>query len=198
LIELHVLCESVDAVKHTPSDLQLIEAGSAEGFGVLFDRHAPLLRRWLRAETRSGEAAADLVAETFAQAWAGRSALRIGRDESAWPWLFGIARNLVRQWRRRDLVERRGRERLGMALGPYGAQPYDPDTAKPDPDLARAVSDALSLLPASQRDVLRLRVIEELDYSEVARRLAVTQGTARIRVHRALQSLRAAVTGGTP
>jgi RNA polymerase sigma factor (sigma-70 family) len=185
-------------VPDTLSDRALVDSGSSQAFGLLFDRYAPLLRRWLRAESRSGDVAADLLAETFAQAWAGRASVRLGGDESAWPWLFGIARNLLRQWRRRGRVEERARRRLGMQLGPYATEPYADTTAMPDPEIARAVTEALERLPPSQRDALQLRVVEELEYPEIARRLAVSQGSARIRVHRALASLRATMTGETP
>ncbi len=183
-------------MSHHSSDTELLESATPDAFAALFDRHALLLRRWLRAETRDGDAAADLLAETFAQAWAKRRSFRAGRDESAWPWLFGIARNLVRQWRRRGVVEQRGRHQLGMLLR-YDGEPYVDDDAAPDAELAEAVADALSRLPSSQREALRLRVVDDLDYAEIARRLSVRPGTARIRVHRALQSIRAAIPGGT-
>jgi DNA-directed RNA polymerase specialized sigma24 family protein len=40
----------------------------ADAFRVFYDRHAPRLLAWLRAETRDAWLAAELTAETFAQA----------------------------------------------------------------------------------------------------------------------------------
>lgn len=181
----------------SPTDRELIRRGSAEAFGLLFDRHAPLLRRWIRAETRDGEVAADVVAETFAQAWEHRETIRLGADDSVWPWLFGIARNLVRQWRRRGVVDSRGRARIGMTMPKCEVEPYDETNAEGDAELLVSLSEALSHLTAAQRDAIQLRVVEELDYHEVARRLEISEGTARTQVHRALQALRGAITGGT-
>jgi RNA polymerase sigma factor (sigma-70 family) len=53
---------------------------------------------------------------------------------------------------------------------------------------------ALDELPEEQRDALRLRVVDDLDYSAVAEVLGTTPGAARVRVHRALGALRGRLT----
>jgi lactoylglutathione lyase len=60
--------------------------------------------------------AADLTAETFAQAWISRQHFRDDCDGSALPWLLGIGRNVLRESVRRDRIETRARERLGLPL----------------------------------------------------------------------------------
>ena len=57
----------------------------------------------------------------------------------------------------------------------------------------RALEDHVEQLSTDQRDALQLRVLEELPYSEVARRLQVTEATARARVSRALRQLASSV-----
>jgi RNA polymerase sigma-70 factor (ECF subfamily) len=52
-----------------------------------------------------------------------------------------------------------------------------------------AIEEALLTLREDQREALRLRVIEELPYDEVARRLACTEQSARQRVSRGLRRL---------
>ncbi|MBA2636697.1 MAG: RNA polymerase sigma factor [Solirubrobacterales bacterium] len=59
--------------------------------------------------------------------------------------------------------------------------------------LRASVAAELEALPASQREAVRLRVVEELPYPEIADRLAVTEPTARARVSRGLRVLRAAL-----
>lgn len=58
-----------------------------------------------------------------------------------------------------------------------------------DAPLLVALTHALAGLPASQVDTLRLRVMEDLPYSEVARRLGCSEGAARVRVSRGLARL---------
>lgn len=52
--------------------------------------------------------------------------------------------------------------------------------------LARA---GLASLSAAERDVVELRVIDELDYEEIGARLKITPAAARTRVHRGLSRL---------
>ena len=51
----------------------------------------------------------------------------------------------------------------------------------------------LSRLSSNQRDALRLRIVQELPYEEVARRLGTSESTARARVSRGLRALAVAL-----
>jgi RNA polymerase sigma-70 factor, ECF subfamily len=51
------------------------------------------------------------------------------------------------------------------------------------------------LLPPDQRAALELRVVQQLDYDEVAGRLGISQNAARLRVSRALRSLTVELQG---
>ncbi len=141
----------------------------------LYDTEAVRLRRWLQRETGDRETATDLTAETFAQALVSMRRFR-GGDETAW--LYGIARNLLSQHHRRARVEDRARRKLGMPARDWSD--YEPDDRVVD----------LAALPEHERAALELHIVEDLPYDEVARRLAITPGTARMRVHRALRRLR--------
>jgi RNA polymerase sigma-70 factor (ECF subfamily) len=55
--------------------------------------------------------------------------------------------------------------------------------------LAPALTSAVSALPKEQRRALELRVLQQLDYEEVAGRLGCSQNAARLRVSRALRAL---------
>jgi RNA polymerase sigma-70 factor (ECF subfamily) len=146
----------------------------------LYDTEALRLRGWLRRETGDREVAMDLTAETFAQALTSMRRHR-GGDETAW--LYGIARNLLSQYRRRARVEDSARRKLHMPDRDWGT--YD------DVD-DRVVS--LDALPPHERAALQLHVVEELPYEQVAVLLAITPGAARMRVHRALRRLKGSET----
>ncbi|MGH9456012.1 MAG: DUF4349 domain-containing protein, partial [Thermoanaerobaculia bacterium] len=65
-----------------------------EVFGVLFERHAEPMLTYFARRTLDAEAAAELVAETFAEAFSSRRRFRDqGADGAAW--LYGIGRNLL-------------------------------------------------------------------------------------------------------
>ena len=169
------------------TDADLIrDAGSdAAAFGALYERHALTVYWWCRR--RLEWAAADLTAETFAQAWLSRERFHDRRDGSALPWLLGIARNVLRETVRHDRVETRARERLGLPLDLAADEGYTAVEQRLSPRVALAA--ALDNLPDHERDALELRVLDELSYDEVAERLAIRPAAARLRVSRALRRL---------
>ncbi|WP_417551136.1 RNA polymerase sigma factor [Microbispora triticiradicis] len=59
-----------------------------EIFAVLFDRHAPLLHRYVTRRLGPGEAE-DVVADTFLAAFQSRGDYDRGRPDAR-PWLYGI------------------------------------------------------------------------------------------------------------
>ena len=95
-----------------------------ELFGLLFERHAePMLAFFVR-RTLDPEAAAELVAETFAEAFSSRARFRDqGTDGAAW--LFGVGRNLLSRYFRNGAVEARARRRLGMPERTVGESDYE-------------------------------------------------------------------------
>ena len=169
------------------SDAELIRAAGADAaaFGLLYERHALRVHKWNRR--RLEWAASDLTAETFAQAWLVRDRFRDEHDGSALPWLLGIARNVLRETIRRDRVETRARERLGLPLDLAAEEGYAKVEERLSPRLALAA--ALDDLPEHEREALELRVVGELPYDEVAERLAIRPAAARLRVSRALRRL---------
>jgi RNA polymerase sigma factor (sigma-70 family) len=181
------------------TDAQLIEEARTDpaAFGELYERHVRALHSWFRA--RAGSAAAmDLTAETFAQA---ACSLRRFRDESrgsAAPWLYGIARNLLRRFHERNRVETSARKRLGIELTSYEAGFEAVEERAAAEAAAGDLRTAVEALPPEQREALELRVVEQRPYGEVARSLGTSETAARLRVMRALGSLSRMLKGALP
>jgi RNA polymerase sigma-70 factor (ECF subfamily) len=173
------------------TDAELLADRDPDAFALLYDRHAAQLYGWARA--RVGEHAADLAAEVFARAWLCRARFRDETGGSALPWLYGIADNVLRDSLRRRRVEDAARRRLGL-----------PATIEPEAGY-EAVERRLSLpeealravagLPEKERELLRLRVVEERPYREISRRLGCSPAVARLRVSRALRRLQLSLGG---
>jgi RNA polymerase sigma-70 factor, ECF subfamily len=173
------------------SDAKLLLDADADpaAFAELYERHVGEVYRWL--ERRMGWLAADLTAETFTRAWLHRSRFSDQRDGSALPWLLGIAGRLVADAARQDRVETRARERLGLPTDLAVEDDLDEVERRLSP--RRMLERRLAELPAHERDAIDLRIIEELAYDEVARRLSIRPAAARLRVSRALGRLRRSV-----
>lgn len=169
------------------TDAQLIRDARKDpsAFGEVYRRHAPAVYEWLRR--RAPQAAADLTAETFAQAWLSRRRFRDQRQGSALPWLLGIAQNCLRESERCDRMETRARERLGLPVDLAADDGYEDVDRRLSP--TTDMNAALAMLPEHERRAVELRVVGELPYDEVARRLAIQPAAARLRVSRALRRL---------
>ena len=170
------------------SDAALLAAArqDAGAFRELYDRYADRVLGYHLRRCREEDAAHELTAETFAQAWLVRDRFRDECDGSAGPWLFGIARNVLLASVRRRRVEAAARERLGM----LAAAP----ATEPDDTWLEGLDEALDELPEPQREAIRLRVVDDLAYADVAAALSTTPAAARVRVHRGLTALRARLT----
>jgi RNA polymerase sigma-70 factor (ECF subfamily) len=170
------------------TDAELLRAARTDpgAFRELYERHAAQVYGYHLRRTRDADAAHDLTAETFAQAWLARRRFRDRAGGLAGPWLHGIARNLIAQAVRRRRIELAACARLGMLerLDEPRA------TAEPDATWIEGLDEALAELPAAERDAIELRVVERLPYDEVAATLATTPGAARVRVSRGLGRLR--------
>ena len=168
----------------------LLAAGPIRGVpGVL-----RALRRvdasWFQRQTGSETAALDLTAETFAQAWRMLRRFKDMADGSGAPWLFGIARNLLRQYHKHNRIETAARARLGLPVDWEGTDEYDAVEERESARRLRpALQHAVSTLPADQQAALELRIVQQLPYEEVAGRLDCSINAARLRVSRALRSL---------
>ena len=160
-----------------------------EAFGVLFARHAESLLGYFARRTLDAEASAELTAETFAQAFASRRRFRDkGADGTAW--LYGIGRNLLSRYFRSGAVDARARRRLGMPERTVGTDDYERIEELIDFDaIAHVVRKALAGLPVDQREAVRLRVVDELSYRQVAEMIGITEQTARARVSRGLRQI---------
>jgi RNA polymerase sigma factor (sigma-70 family) len=179
--------DSADRRHRGRSDASLLRDGGQDpsAFSELYARHVAAVYRWFRR--RLDWAAGDLTAETFARAWLGRGRFRDERDGSALPWLLGIASNVLADTIRRNRVETRARERLGLPLDLASEDGYAAIEERLSP--RDALKRGLGSLPAHERDALELRVVDELSYAQVAKRLAIRPAAARLRVSRALRRL---------
>jgi RNA polymerase sigma factor (sigma-70 family) len=163
-------------------------------FGGFYSASArPLLAFFVR-RTFDVDAARDLTAETFAQAFEHRRRFRGSTDAEAAGWLYGIARHQLGRYIRTGRVERRALDRLGIRVPEVSADDYERVAELAGlAELRDRVAAAFAELSDDQRDALRLRVIDERPYGEVAQALGISEQTARARVSRALRRLADAV-----
>ncbi len=156
-----------------------------QAFGLLFERHARPIHRFIARRT-DDEVAKDVVAETFFRAFERRDRFSSTRDD-ALPWLFGIAVNVLRHRRFRDLP-------LLPEDEQGAASSDDIDAVGRRLDAQRQLQHVLAAvrrMPAGTRDVVLLNAWADMTYEDIAEALQIPIGTVRSRLHRARTILRA-------
>ncbi len=156
----------------------------------MYAREGESVLVFLARRTLDVGVAAELTAETFAQAFGSSPRLRGRSEVEVRAWLFTVARRQVSRYLRRARVERRAVERLGIRVPPV----HDDEVTAIEEraglaQLRTTLGGELAQLSAEQREALQLRVIEERPYEEVARVLGVSEQAARARVSRGLRAL---------
>ncbi len=183
---------------HSSADRQLLyEAarGDPGAFGEFYRRHVRSLLAFFVQRTGAAEVAADLAHETWVAALEGLSRYRGDGPPAAW--LYGIARRKLALSRRRGRVEASARERLAREALELTAS--DLEEIAGLADLLPADTPALDLLerlPEPQREAIRARMLDELDYPEIATGLRCSEAVVRQKVSRGLRALRADAESG--
>jgi RNA polymerase sigma-70 factor (ECF subfamily) len=179
------------------SDADIIAASLADPvcFAAIFDRHIDPVRRFVvrRVGASRGD---DVISEVFRVGFERRHTFLPDAD-SALPWLYGIAANLVRHDHRSTARGVAALERLGhrtrSAIDPLLDVAGQLDAENEVLELR----DALLALREEEREVLLLVAWEQLSPTEAAQTLGIDAGTARTRLHRARRNIRARLARDT-
>jgi RNA polymerase sigma factor (sigma-70 family) len=168
-------------------------AGPLEGgeaFGAFYEENAEGLMIFFARRVLDPELALDLTAETFAQALLSRKSFRGTSSEEARGWLYGIARHQLGQYWRRGEAEKRALTRAGLAAPELSVEDHDRIEELAGTERLRAAArNGLNELSEAEREAIRLRIVDELPYEQVATVLAISAEAARARVSRGLRTL---------
>lgn len=175
---------AVDA--RTDEELMLVyQAGDREAFDELYARYAKPIYNFLRRTAQRPDAADDLFQTTFLKLHTGRH--QYHPQAPFRHWIFTIARNVLRdeaRHQRRQPIARPDAfdERIG------GEQVKD--SRSHGPEVALIVSEAISALPMSQREVVVLNRYRGMSYAEIGAVLGISENAVKQRAFQAMQKLR--------
>jgi RNA polymerase sigma-70 factor (ECF subfamily) len=149
--------------------------------------------------TRNGDAARDLVQDTYLKALRAQASFTPGTNLKAW--LYTILHNTWRN-RRRDRSRARvvfDSDTVDAAVDagrPGVVEPTTPESVLLSTVLDVELRAALDRLPEAFREAVWLRDVEDFSYQEIADMLAVPIGTVMSRISRGRKLLHAHLTQG--
>jgi RNA polymerase sigma factor (sigma-70 family) len=164
-----------------------------QALAELFDRYGDRIYNHCFRATGDWTEAEDATSTVFLEVWRHRHRVQV-HDDSALPWLYGVATNVCR-----NLTRSRRRRRRALAALPWPGP--EPDHAERvtervgSTERMRVVLEAIKALPAHEQEVLALVAWSGLSYEQAATALDVPVGTVRSRLSRARARLTALTEG---
>lgn len=160
------------------------QARDRDDFVAVYEAEERAVRAWLRRGTGDAAAADDLTAETFARAFGGWETYR--GEASRRSWLWRIAHNTLKNWRRS-----RARDHAVADDGELAAAADGSDMPDVPLEQQAAVWELLSQVPGDRaRTAIYLRYVEGRSIEEVADALDATPTAITTITSRALAGLR--------
>ncbi len=158
-----------------------------KSLNILITKNKDRLFRFILKNTGNPVAAQDLLQQTFVEALKNYRGFR--GDSKATTWMFGIARNVVRNYIYRSPHKRYSFVGEETLLNEPSAE-HNPEQAIECKEHMAHIEDAIHALPKKLRDVLVSVAFHELSYDDAGHKLRISIGTVRSRLSRARAFLR--------
>jgi RNA polymerase sigma-70 factor, ECF subfamily len=161
--------------------------GQSERFAVLVDRYRSLAYNSAYRMLGDQDAAEDVAQESFIAAYQGLKDFKFGSRFSTW--LYTIVMNKCRDCLR---AKRPGvsLDDLAEVRSDRGPSPEERASSHQTGDI---IQDALNALPPEYREVIILKHVQDLEYTEIADILGVSVGSLKVRAHRGREMLKRAI-----
>lgn len=171
--------------------------GDASAFEELVVRYQEQVYRLCLRMSGNAEDAADLTQEAFVKVWKNLDTFQF--DAAFSTWLYRLASNccldFLRSKKRRPTVS------LTMETDEEDEQTVELPDESPTPEEAAISKEerenlqlAMQSIEPEQRQILTLRVVNDLSYTDIAQVLGIREGTVKSRLSRARESLRKKLT----
>ena len=190
-----------DETRRETFDPEAVLRGDRAAFEQLVRAESPRLYRVILRLVRDEDEAESLLQETFLQAYKRLPTFR--RESKLTTWLYAIGINLARASLRKsrrmtslseaEMEHLQPRFLMGQYTEPY--ETWNPQKLAERTERRDLVRAAIEKLPEEGRTIVTLRDIEGLSTAETAEILQISEGAARVRLHRARQALRKMLDG---
>ena len=177
------------------SDLEIINrvlAGDVDSFSEIVSKYHNRIFRYVYWRVYNYDEAVDVTQDIFLMTFESLSSFR--RESKFYTWMFSIMVNFCRNYRKR-----RERYRYVPLQGSGGQDNFElqiedvrqnPEGDVINQDSLRIVDEELVQMPDNYRDVIIMRDIEGISYSEIARILGISLSNVKVRIHRGREMLK--------
>src|SRR5262245_38363544 len=172
----------------SPGVVARAKCGDEDAFHLIFNRYGRPVLSFIYNFVRDRELAEELAQETFVRAHRNLSGLK--DDLRLSTWLFGIARNVVREsarQARKDDMKVGLDEPESLRLESKGILP---EGARVDRELTETIRKALVALDEDKRVVFSLKIFHEKSYEEISAITGHSIGKLKTDLHRARLEMR--------
>ena len=173
--------------------LSRAQKGEREAFAEIYDFYVVKIFRFIYLKTGSRENAEDLTADVFLKSWEyikGRNK-EINKIES---FLYKIARNVII-----DFYKKKSNSELDINEEAESRIPDKKQDIFGNLNRKQEIEElikALEKIKSEYREVIILRHVEEMSIAEIAEIMESTEGSIRVKIHRAVKALRKAINEG--
>lgn len=165
------------------SDAELVrqfKSGDPAAFDAIVRRFQDRVFRLACIWLYDQQSAADVAQEVFVRGYKGLRSFRF--RSSPFTWLYRTTRNVCNEFNRVRKTE------------PLDDEPADPGSA-PEQDVsnyesARQIRELVAGLPERQREVVILRIFEDMSVRETALSMGCREGTVKALLHKATERLK--------
>lgn len=175
------------------NDIGIIEQileGNRNQYRFIVDKYQNQIFSFLMRATGSRSDAEELTQETFMKAYAALN--KFDTKNRFFPWLYTIALNIFRDWKRKNLNQ------------PKTSLPFpenhfaDENTVNQELAATRKedmalIQNGLSVLPLNYREAIILRFRYNLSIQELSKIFNISISAAKMRIHRGLKQLKQVV-----
>lgn len=172
----------VEILEENAADLvRRAQTGDSQAFALIYDTFIKKIYDFIFYKTMHQQIAEDLTSQTFLKAWKNISQFKDGNFSA---WLYTIARNIVVDYYRS--------QKETLAVEDYWDLKSDNDVLKEVDDRLKIekLHQGLARLKVSEREILMLRLWQDLPFKEIALILDKNEGAAKMSFARAMESLK--------
>jgi RNA polymerase sigma-70 factor (ECF subfamily) len=160
-----------------------VNAGHTEKFGLLYDGYFPKIYNYFFYRLKNKQASEDLTSITFIKAIKNINKFDAQKGDFS-AWIYRIARNsLYDYYRTRKNTDQLIETKIKI-------EPEDLHKEVLDKEMAEHVQRFLNSLTETQRDMVIMRIWDDLSYQEISQIIGKSQSGSKMAFHRAIEKLK--------